>query len=189
MKWINIKTDSIRYFGKKDRVPDIVRHAPSKLLRALHFKVIKNSMISYGSNRSGIFVFHDLTAQLEKYTFSGKLLWQKKIKVPAIDHLFRHIIQKDEVRSNQKKFLLPLTYSRGMSVNKKGVAILLYGFKKQPITIVWVPDNGKKTTVVTFPKLKKPFPLTLDFALSKNGSAIYFVNSLEGKIYKAKWPI
>jgi hypothetical protein len=188
IKWINIATDSIRFFGKKERVPDIVRHAPSKLLQALDFKAFENTRISYGSNRNGIFVFHDLSAKLEKYAFSGKLLWQKDIKVPAIQHLFRHIIQKDKARLNHGKFLLPLSYSMGMSVNEKGVAVLLNVLKKQPVTVVWILNNGRKITVVTFPGLKNPYPLSLKFALSKDGSAIYFVNVHNGKIYKADWP-
>ncbi|HYW35588.1 MAG TPA: 6-bladed beta-propeller, partial [Balneolaceae bacterium] len=189
LKRVNIKTDSTRYFGKTGSVPDVVSNAPAKLLHALDFKAFKNRKISFGSNRSGIFVFHDLTAKLEKYSFSGKLLWQKSIKIPAIRHLFRHIIRKDKGRLNQGKFLLTFSYSEGVSVNKKGVAILLYVLKKQPVTVVWVPNDGSKTTVVTFPKLKKSFPLFLNFALSKDGSVIYFVNIRNGEIYRAHWPL
>jgi hypothetical protein len=141
------------------------------------------------SNESGIFSFQQTTANLEKYSHSGSLLWQKNLKVPEIEGLFDYLFEENKSRLDSGKSLLQFAYGYGISANDDGVGVLLNVREGQPVAIAWVLNNGKGVTVVTYEDLEHPSPIPLRFAISLDGSHILFGNTLEGKIYNANWPL
>jgi len=184
-----IATDSIRYFGKAVGKRGTIRGASAKLRHALTLSRGKND-VALSSNHTGIFAFQERTALLEKYTKSGKRLWTKSLKIPAVKNLFQTLLKKDRTRLQKKgKFLLTFQYATSIHATRQGVAVMLYTLKSQPIIVVWVPNDGAKITAVRFPKLKNPFPFAPNFTISNDGSHIYFDYIRRAKLYKARWPL
>lgn len=125
----------------------------------------KNKVL-LSSNQTGLFSFQQTTAVLEKYDDSGEIIWRKNIKVPAIDGLFDELFEENRERLKSGEMLLSFVYADGISANDKGVAIKLNQFEGESVTIVWAPNDGKELTVITFPELKKPYPVPLRFAIA-----------------------
>lgn len=190
---VDITSESTQFIGEavaKDsgsqrfQSPDEIRKA---IISGNIPAMYKNDVL-LSSNDTGFFSFQQTTAMLEKYDNSGKLIWQKNIKVPAIDGLFEKLFEENRARIKREEMFLSFSYADGISANEKGVAIKLNLFEDQPVTVVWVPNNGEKVTVVTFPELQNLSPVPLRFAISSD-TDILFSNILEGVIYRAKWPL
>lgn len=192
LRLVDIASESTRYFGRAvdEKVNSLQLQRADERRQAIASGEIpdgyKNDVV-LSSNNTGIFSFQQSTARLEKYDFSGKRLWQKNLKVPAVDGLFEKLFKENRARMKSGEMLLSFSYADGISATEHGVAVKLNLLEGQPVTIVWVPNDGEEITVVTFPKLKNLFPVSLRFAISDDGSHILFSNLLEGKVYIAEW--
>jgi hypothetical protein len=193
---VDVETERIQYFGNAvgnyaDRSlydPEEERHAISSGRIPAR---LKNSVI-FSSNQSGIFSFQQTTAMLEKYSYSGDLIWDKKLEIPAQEGLFDHMFRENTDRMNRG---LPAQYSfnygNDIQANENGVAILLNVLDDQPVTVVWVPNNGESVTVVAFHGVEniQPFRVLRHFTISDDESFIFFVRGMDGEIYRAEWPL
>lgn len=192
LQLIDIEAKDTRYFGTAvdKKVNSLRLQPPDKRHQAISSGEIpagaRNDVL-LSSNGTGVFSFQQSTAKLEKYDFSGKLIWQKNLKVPPIDGLFERLFEENRVRIKGGEMLLSFSYADGISANEDGVAVKFNLFEGQPVTVAWVPNDGEKTAVVTFPKLKNLYPVSLRFTISDDGSHILFSNLLEGKVYIADW--
>lgn len=191
---VDMASESTEYIGESvDKNVDSQRfQSPDERRQAIssgHIPAMYKNRVLLSSNKTGIYSFQQTTAILEKYDNSGKLIWQKDIKVPAIDGLFEKLFEENRARMKNEEMLLPFEYADGIAANEKGVAVKLNLFEGEPVTIVWVPNDGGDLTIVTFPELKKISPVPLRFAIADDGSHILFTDILEGKIYKADWPL
>ncbi|MEX2600007.1 MAG: 6-bladed beta-propeller [Balneolaceae bacterium] len=145
------------------------------------------NIVMVSSNSTGVFSFQQTTAILEKFSSSGELIWQKNLKIPAIDGLFNHIFSENRRRITTGEFLLSFNYGIDISANEEGVAVLLNMLEDQPVRVVWIPNNGEKITTFHFQSLENERQMT--FTLSDDGSHAFFVNTLEGTIYKTDLPL
>src|SRR5699024_3043315 len=187
---VNTKTKHISYWG--DAISEFTGFIQSsgaqrKAISAVTIPDMYKNNVLLASNRTGIFSFQQTTAILEKYSTSGDLLWEKNVQVPAIVGLFEKLFEENSSRIKSDTMLLPFAYANAIAANEHGVAIKLNLLQEQPVTIVWVPNDGKELTVVTFEDLEKSPPVPLRLAISD--SDIFFSNTLEGKIYRADWPL
>ncbi|MDZ7680982.1 MAG: 6-bladed beta-propeller [Fodinibius sp.] len=192
LRLIDIQSEQVQYFGKavsEEYVPTQSSEDVRRAILAGNIPAMYKNKVMLGSNKTGIFSFQQATAVLEKYSHSGELLWSKNLKVPAIDGLFEQILAENKERIDQDEFLLSFSYSAGLSTNEKGAAILLNVSNDQPTTVVWVPNDGHKITVVRFMDVMESSELGLNFSVGYHGNDVFFVNFQRGKIYKAEWPI
>jgi len=188
---VNTASGNIHYFGKavsKEYTPSYGDKMEKAISEGKIPSFYRNSVL-LSHNQTGIFVFQETTALLQKYSLSGKLIWQKNVKIPAIAGLIKHVIKENRKRIKEGKFPLDYSYADAISANKEGVAVMLHMPKSQPVTIAWVPNDGEQITVITYPAIKfvNPTLRLLRFALS-DSSYVLFSSTLGGKIYKAYWP-
>lgn len=141
--------------------------------------------VHIGANGIGIFCFQNTKALLQKYSMDGQLQWERDLKIPPVEGVF-----EDFLKTNKEgKYITPLTYIYGMQVMEDGTAILLNTTDEKPITVAWVPNDGHEIRVVEFPGIDRPSQIPLRFRVASEEEAIIFVNSMEGKIINADWPI
>ena len=63
------------------------------------------------------------------------------------------------------------------------ISSLLSVPEEEPVTVAWVSNSGEDLTVVTFPGIENKM-LGLAFTISTDGSYMFFVDALEGKLYR-----
>lgn len=143
------------------------------------------NMVMLGNSSSAIYSFQQTTGVLEKFTHTGKKIWNKEINIPAQRNLFEQIAQHN--RNGEFRLFI---YARAMDVHKDGVALLLNLPENQPLTIAWVPEDGSKMDLV------KVEGITLDgdgfmegFTISPNGQQAYYLKRSIGTIYQFEWPL
>ncbi|SHE30125.1 hypothetical protein SAMN05443144_1012 [Fodinibius roseus] len=186
---VDMQTQDIRHFGGS--VGEYAGYNPREARKAILSGQIpagSQNEVLLGSNQSGIFSLQQTTALLEKYARDGELIWQRSIKVPAIEDLFDRLFEENRRRINRDDFLLEFIHARRMATNEGGVAILLNTLENQPVTVVWVTDDGQDGTIVSFPEIDNDL-LGLTFTISADGSYIYFSDALDGELYRAEWPV
>ncbi|MEX2601473.1 MAG: 6-bladed beta-propeller [Balneolaceae bacterium] len=189
---VDVETGSIHYFGdalgeyEYSSTPQQYRQAISSRRVPAH----ELNMVRLRRNQTGIFLIQQSTAILEKYTYSGGVAWEKRLKIPAQDGLFEYFFKANLERLNRE---LPARYAfsyiQEAHATDEGVAILLYVREDQPLTVVWVPNDGESMTVVTFQGIENQSMQPQDFTISANESYIYVLNMLDGEIYRAMWPL
>jgi hypothetical protein len=192
LKVMDVTSQRAEYVGDVVSKKYVRKPTPDERRQAIslgNIPAMDENNVLLSSNESGIFSFQQTTATLEKYSQSGSLLWQKNLRIPEVEELFDYLFQENKSRLDSGKPLLQFAYAHGISANDEGVGVLLNVRGGQPVTIAWVPNNGNDLTVVTYKGLEHPSPIPLRFAISLDGSHILFGNTLEGKIYKANWPL
>lgn len=186
---VDMEKQEIRHFGES--VGEYAGYNSREARKAILSGSIpagRQNEVLLGSNNSGIFSLQLTTAVLEKYSHDGELIWQQSIKIPAIEDLFDRLFEENRRRINRDDFLLEFIYARRMTANEDGVAILLNTLADQPVTVVWVPNDGQQVTAVTFPELDYDLQ-GLTFTISTDGSYIFFSDALDGELYRAEWPV
>lgn len=188
---IDRKNNNVQYFGHS--IGDYVENFnPGKMNQAQAITSHKIpsymlNMVALSSNQTGIFSFQQTTALLEKYSSSRELIWQKKIKTPALDGLFDIYFEKNIARIKKgQPTRYTFAYANEMEASEKGVAILLNLRDDQPVTIFWISNDGQNSKVITFDGIETQ---PGQFSISEQSSQIFFTNYLQGTIYKAEWPL
>lgn len=191
----NVETESIQYFGEAlgDYMNRIDIEEARQAITAGKIPAYMKNSVWLKSNHEGIYLFQQTTAILEKYAYTGELIWEKNLKIPAVDGLFDHIfIINSELINEGLPPSRSFVYAQDMYANEEGVAVLLNGLEDQPVKVVWVSNNGDKPTVITFRGIKnKPYQPE-SFTISDDSfekSFIFFVNDQDGEIYRAEWPL
>lgn len=189
-KLVDMEAQNIQYLGDALGAYMYTRDSEEahQAISAGRIPADMQNAIMLSSNQAGIFLFQQTTAILEKYSHAGELLWQKSVKVPAIEGLFEHLFRENPRRINRGEFLLTFNYGKRISANRDGVAVLLNVPEEEPVTVAWVSNSGEDLTIVTFPGIENKL-LGLAFTLSTDGSYMFFVDALEGKLYRAEWPL
>lgn len=176
--------DYVRFDAPSD--PDHTRQAVSAGSIPDYYK---NSVI-LNSNQSGLFVFQQTTAVLEKYSHSGEHIWSRNLEFPVQQGLFDHMFEVNADRLNRG---LHIGYNYGFNyaistyATEEGIAVLLNVFEDDPVTIAWITNSGEEISMVSFHGIEHQ-PGKFAISSVPDQPIILFVDSIEGKIYKANWP-
>lgn len=143
------------------------------------------NLVMLSNSSSAIYSFQQTTGVLEKYSYSGQKIWERKVNVPAQRNLFEQIAEYN--RTIGRKFFI---YARAMEAHNDGVAILLNTPKSNLLTLAWIPKDGSKVDIVEVEGI------TLDsegfmegFTISPDKKYAYYLKRSKGVIYQFKWPI
>lgn len=186
----NIKTGDLQFIGEAvgkhaDYDDDVERAFASGEIPPVFI-----NMISVGNSSTGIYSFQQNTGILEKYSYSGELLWNRHINIPAQTDLFDQISTRNQNIDTQKESYDLFQYAWDMSVNEEGVAILLNMPEEEPITIAWLSENGEQLHLISYADLdREVLSYFGSFSISPDNTRIYFLNNQEGIIYEAEWPV
>jgi len=153
-------------------------------------EISKNGVMLENSS-SGIYAFQRITGKLQKFSYSGALLWEKSLKLPVQEKLFVQIAEKNIERGDRDRMPTMFTYAWSIDANDHGVAVLLNMPDQEPLTVAWVPDDGTGMDVIIFREFNElniQFPGLL-FTVSLDNQRVYFVDYPSGTIYQAEWPI
>jgi len=127
---------------------------------------------------------------LQKYTSDGTLLWQKDIRIPEQENLFREAARHNRSYNPRKEAPKIYAYADAMDARKQGVAVLLNMPFGQPVTLAWIPVNGNQMNVISYPDIASDaLGFQNSFSILPEQDLIYFVNRQDGIIYKAHWPL
>ncbi|MEX2574918.1 MAG: hypothetical protein WD317_11500 [Balneolaceae bacterium] len=193
---VNLESEQIKYIG--EALGDYIRMDPPpdpyETHKAVNSRVIpedyKNSVL-LDSNETGLFIYQQTTAMLEKYSHDGELLWSRNLKFPIQEGLFDHMFEVNADRLNRGS---PVSYNYGfnhamaLSATPDGIAVLINKIEKDSVTVAWVSNDGEDISLINFKGINH---YTNRFAIPTNIEKpfILFVNSLQGIIYKADWPL
>jgi len=168
---------------ESDRQDILARRVPT----SRYFSVL------HGHNDTGIYVFHMASAELEKYSHNKELIWHRSLKVPSQEGFFERMLEHDAGRiSAGRPTQFGYNYGQDMVVLEDRVAILLHVPEEQPVTVVWVSNNGDRTGQLTYPGIENgplPFGQPRNFAVAEDRSEIFFLRVTDGEIYRAHWPL
>ncbi len=188
----DVKTDELQYMGSA--IGKHVESYDSENVRRSFLggeipDIFVNAVV-LASSSSGIYSFQQTTGVLEKYSYSGDLLWKKDLKIPAQSDLFDQIASHNRQSKNNSESTRLFYYARAIDAHEKGVAVLLNMPEGDPVTMAWVPDDGASLDVVTFRGLdQEKTGYQGSFSVSPLDKRIYFLYSREGLIYEAEWPV
>ena len=192
VKLANLETEQTRYVGQAVDSTTNMRQSMQEMEQAISEGTIpegaKNQVLM-GSSEDGLVVFEQFTTILKKFDRSGQKLWKKELNIPVVDKIFDEIMDENQSRLNTDEMLLQFVHASGLSVTNRGTALLLNAVDKQPPKVLWVPNDGKQFTLVTYPDIKNSPKIPLRFTISADGSTILFSNTLSGKILTAEWPM
>lgn len=141
--------------------------------------------VCLGTNESGIFSFQSAYAVLQKFTETGELLWEKDfINLPSLEGIFEKFVND---ATDEDRYMPLLNYCSGIHSLQNGTAILLNTVEEKPVTILWVSNDGSDVQVIEYPDVEHSF--LLRFRIAPEQEAILFADSMEGKVFKADWPV
>ena len=188
----NIYTGSLHYVGEAigEHIDNYNNEEVIEAYSKGKIPKISINRVTLTSNQTGIYSFQQTTAILEKYSFSGELLWQKNLKIQAQIDLFNHIALnnvKIGLRDEPRDLFM---YAKAMEASENGVAVLLNLPNGEPVTIVWVSDDGSGLDVVTIESIEQSeLGMWPSFTLSSSVGKIWMLNTEEGIIYESEWPL
>lgn len=188
----DIKADTLQLVGKA-----IGKHVESfddenveRAFSAGEIPDIFMNMVLLGSSPSGIYSFQQTTGILEKYSYSGDLVWEKNLKIPEQEGLFHQIARVNQNAAKNNEPTRLFNYAIAMSAHEEGVAMLLNMPEEHPVTAAWVSNDGGHLSVVVFHGLKQEEIGTMSsFSVSPNDKRAYFLNILDGIIHETEWPV
>ncbi len=190
----DIKTDNLKFTGEAIG-PFVESYDHENVIQTFAQGEIPDiflNLVMMTSSASGIYSFQQTTGKLEKYSHSGELVWQKDLKIPAQNDLFDQIARKNQLIGMENEPRHLFKYATSIDANENGVAVLLNMPDGDPVTAVWVPEDGKRMDVLTFSGLEQEefrFFESGIFTVNPTGSRAYILNTQDGIIYKAEWPL
>lgn len=147
------------------------------------------NLVMLSSSSTAIYSLQQTTGVLEKYTHTGKKVWEKKLNIPVQNNLFDQISEHN-MGMGPGDIPRIFMYARAMDALDNGVALLLNLPEDQPLTIVWIPEDGNTIDLIEVEGI------TLDvhgfvegFTVSPKGTHAYFLEQSSSKIFKFEWPI
>lgn len=188
----NIETGKLRFLGKA-----IGKHVESYNYEEVQQAfsngeipdIFLNSVV-LGSSSSGIYSFQQTTGKLDKYSYSGDLLWEKNLKIPAQNDLFDQIVRKNQERDKNNEPPHLFNYAKAVDAHENGIAVLLNMPEEYPVTVAWVSNDGIRMDVVTYRGLdQEKLGYLSSFSVSPSDKRAYFLNSQDGIIFEAEWPL
>ncbi len=192
---VNIETDSIQFLGSAVGdylVGSVDRRDIQGAYAAGEIPDIVDNQVAMGGNQSAVYSFQQITGILEKYDRSGRLLWEKYLKVPAQETMFDQFAEENKKRAGDpEQAPISYHYARDIEVHDDGVAVLLnMPDDDHPLTLVWVPADGGDSKKITYSGITYSHLPRIDqsFSISPCDETIYFVDFYDGIIHKAEWP-
>ncbi|MFU8811457.1 MAG: hypothetical protein ACNA78_00745 [Balneolaceae bacterium] len=147
------------------------------------------NQVLLSANRSGIFLFQQATAQLQKYSHSGQLIWEKSLRLPATEGVFEQFVENNKTLADMgRPNLLMLHFAHEIQATEAGIAVLMNTTEAHPVTIAHVSNDGKLFKTVTFPTLQNETKPNR-FWVSLPQKAVYMLHVAGGDIYRAPFPI
>jgi hypothetical protein len=147
------------------------------------------NLVMLSSSSKAIYSLQQTTGVLEKYTHTGEQVWEKELTIPSQRNLFDQIAQYNKESGSESGHRL-FIYARAMDSLEDGVALLLNMPDDQPLTVIWVPEDGSTINLVEVEEI------TLDvhgfmegFTVSPDGQIAYYLERDSGTIYQFKWPL
>ncbi len=187
LKVSDLKNEETRYIGEAIAVE--VEEPDEDLRSMIRSGRLPNYMlnsISLGANESGIFVFQQVNAVLQKYHFNGELVWERNLKIPPVDGVYEEFLRKV---NEQERVLPQLYYGHGLHAIEEGVYLMLNTPDDKPITMIWIPNDGNDIQVIEFPDIERDPNFPLRFRVAPDSGFIFFVKSLDGEVLSSAWPI
>jgi len=188
----NIENDDLQFAGEAV-VSDAVSYSSEEIDLAYSRGEIPDIManqILLANSSSALYSFQQTTGNLEKYTLSGELVWEKNLEIPSQGDLFETIADHNrnaDAKNQPYKFY---QYARALDANDQGAALLLNMPEGKPVTAAWIPADGSGVKLVAFPGLSADeFGFFGPFAVSEDNTRVYFLYNQEGVIYEADWPV
>lgn len=139
------------------------------------------------SNSTGVFVFQQATAMLQKFNHSRELEWEIDLNIPATEGIFDRFVEINQSfieRGMRNMFMLQ--YAAQIKSADNGVFILLNTVEDKPTTVVWVSNDGTRVVAAYDNNIQEMKPDLL--ATTRDGSTIYLGTRMEGEIIKLDWP-
>lgn len=139
------------------------------------------------SNSTGVFVFQQATAILQKYNHSRELEWEIDLNISATEGIFDRFVEINQSfieRGMRNMFMLQ--FASQLKSADNGVFVLLNTVGDKPVTVVWVSNDGSSIIAAYDDNEQDVMPdlLTTSF----DGSIIYLGSRMEGEIRKLTWP-
>jgi len=188
----DMNTDSLTYVGEAVG-PHVGVFNSEEVDRAYKEGTIPDiflNVVLLSSDEKNIYAIQQNTGMLQKYTSDGTLLWQKDIRIPEQENLFREAARHNRSYNPRKEAPKIYAYADAMDARKQGVAVLLNMPSHQPVTVAWIPANGKRMNVISYPDIPSDaLGFQYSFSILPEQDLIYFVNRQDGIIYKAHWPL
>lgn len=188
IRFLNLETGENYLFGdpvsNSEDEFDFDRSQQSILNGNIPPTMINRVLLS--NNTSGLFVFKQATAILQKYNHSRELEWEIDLKIPATDGIFDRFVEinKSFVDRGMRNMFM-LQYASQMKNAENGVFILLNTIPEKPATIVSVSNDGKNIVAAYDDSGADSKPDLL--SVSNDGSVIYLGSRMGGEIKKLDW--
>jgi hypothetical protein len=142
------------------------------------------NMVFLATDENHLYIFKQATGELEKYSMAGEFVWTTGvIEHPVMEKLFAHFIERN--RSGAIGGVFPLSYISGMKAFNGGVLLTMTSLPDEPLLMLFINDSGK---------LEKSYTLDLGInayphQFSSDGKFLYLVDSDDGSVYRAEWPM
>jgi len=150
-------------------------------------EMMRNQVI-LSSNKSGVYSFQQSNALLQKFTHSGELEWELDLGIPATEGVYEQFLEANKAIADRgQEMVSMLQYAAKIDTTDNGVALLLNTVDPNPVTVLWVPDDGSEIQEIQFPGLETAESRPRSFTISKEESTIYFAGTMEGIVYNSEW--
>lgn len=150
---------------------------------------IMRNQIILSSNDSGVYAFQQSNVLLQKFTHTGELEWELDLDLPATEGVYDQFLETNRAMADRgQEMVTMLQYAAKIDTTDNGVALLLNTVDPNPVTVLWIPDDGSEIQEVQFPGLESSEARPRSFTISGEESTIYFGGTMEGIVYNSEWP-
>jgi hypothetical protein len=139
------------------------------------------------SNSTGVFVFQQATAILQKYNHSRELEWEVDLNISATEGIFDRFLEINQsfIERGMRNMYM-LQFASQLKSADDGVFVLLNTVEDKPVTVVWASNDGKLIIAAYDDNSQDVRPDLLTTSL--DGSIIYLGTRMDGEIRKLTWP-
>lgn len=150
-------------------------------------EMMRNQII-LSSNNSGVYSFQQSNVLLQKFTHSGELEWELDLGIPATEGVYEQFLETNKAIADRgQEMVSMLQYAAKIDTTDNGVALLLNTVDSNPVTVLWIPNDGSEIQEVQFPGLESAESRPRSFTISEEESTIYFGGTMEGIVYNSEW--
>jgi len=149
---------------------------------------IFQNLVLLSTRSSAIYSFQQTTGLLEKFNYSGDFIWGILVQPDVQKRLFEEIAKANENLDAETCCHQLFNYAWSLDANEEGVAILLNVPEGESVTVAWIPEDGSKIKLATFPLLNQgKHNMPGSFTISPDNKWVYFLNSIDGVVTRAEW--
>lgn len=186
IKLVDTKKDTVKYFGEalgKENPSQRLEIAKQTLAGGEIPGIYKNQVTIY-HDKNYLYVFLDAYSRVQKYSMSGKLLWEAAINLPINKIIFQEAVERAK---NAPTDVLPsYRYITSMKVVDEQVFLLWMPVENHPRKLIKINENGDITNVYHVPEEKPTF---FDLTISLSNNKLYLSAPQMGQVYQTKLEI